>query len=737
MKKYISILLLLFAFSVSGQVQFGGKTDVTKWGGSSTSLGQKPKTGSVPVVIASDQDTLNVNVSGISYTTSTSNATTSQLAAGAVWTGTAELVLNQQSTQVSVTCDQPYYLYIEQYRDAGATEFLGREVVVREAGVPYNENILLNGDYFRLVVKNLGIATTTTLEVSCTFGIMPNGPRAPAVNPPVGTDAGLPVRAVPQTIYRTTFAKVLASTWDSDFWARPILGTGMATSQSAGNGVITTGTTANSETILRSRKAFSGSFILRQQTTLSQRIANNNFFVEMVDIIGDGLAITVNSATSVTVTIPNNTFTSENIGQSMYIGAMTGFTGVTSVPGRYAIASVSGNNVNFTVAGFATGSVNTGTCSLFGWNYHQILYTSTTATNCSYDAQRRGWNSGVTTATINTTASPGHMAVMGSEDGVAYLADQLVASSTTIQLATRASRVVNIAEETTPLWVQIRAVNGTTNPASTTTWTVGTVSVENYATQPVALTNAKAQGTGTSQNVSIMGTAITTISGAVPGSGATNSHKAEDAAAASGDIGQNVFMLRNDALTSNASASGDYIVPVTDIYGAQLVKDQQRHKRTYSFASAWGPAASATDIFSIIGSATTTVEVNKITISATKTTDGVVDVYIIKRSTANTGGTSTSATWVPHISTDAAATAVGSIYTANPSALGTNVGAVRIVPLSIPTTTATTTNVYEINFGERGKPIILSGVAQALSINLGGVTVTGGNFKISMEITEY
>src|SRR6478609_540487 len=242
---------------------------------------------------------------------------------------------------------------------------------------------------------------------------------APVTSSPIGTDSGLPVRIVPQTIFKTTFAKTLASTWDTDYWTRIFAGAGQANSQSAGNGVITSGTTINSETILRSLSSFRGSFILRQHTVLSQRIAQNNFFVELVDVIGDSLAITVNSSTSVTVTfVGTNPFTSENVGQSMNIGALTGFTGVTAVPGRYAIASVTGLTVTFTVAGWATGSVNTGTCSVFGWNYHQILYDSTTATNAKYDAQRKGWNSGATTATISTTASPGHMAIMGTEDGV-------------------------------------------------------------------------------------------------------------------------------------------------------------------------------------------------------------------------------------------------------------------------------------------------------------------------------
>ena len=310
---------------------------------------------------------------------------------------------------------------------------------------------------------------------------------------PKQTDNYTPVRALPLKKWRTTFAKVIASGVDSEFFTLIQTGAGQAVSQSGGNLVITSGTTANAETILRSNEEFSDSLIARWKTILSQRIANQNFFVELVDVIGDGLAVTVNSATSITVTIPNNPFTSQNVGQSIYVGAITGVAG--AVPGRYAIASVSGNNVNFTVAGWpASGS---GTLSLFGWNYYQSRYAGTTATNMDFDAQRRGWNSGFTTATITTTAAPGHVATTQSEDGTATLLDQAPASTAAPQTSTRASRIENIPAQDTNLRLQLRCLNGSTAPASTTTWTVGFVSVENYVSQSVSIHNVKAMSLNT------------------------------------------------------------------------------------------------------------------------------------------------------------------------------------------------------------------------------------------------
>jgi hypothetical protein len=365
-----------------------------------------------------------------------------------------------------------------------------------------------------------GAATETTLAAINTktpsLGQANNANSQPVVIssqqtsavPAVRGSQGLITTTAQQTLFRTTFASVLASSVDSAFFSTIQTGSGQGISQSGGSLLLTSGTTANSETILRSTSSFSGSLVARIQTILSQRIANQNFFLELVDVIGDSLAVTVNSATSITVTIPSNPFTSANVGQSMYIGAVQNIS-ATAVPGRYAIASVAGNNVTFTVAGWpASGS---GTCSLFGWNYYQIQYTGTTATNANYDAQRRGWASGVSALTINTTASLGHMVVMSNNDGAAYVSDLLVASATGQQTTQRGSRVVNLPEENTPLFLQIRSVNGSTAPASTTTWTLGMASVENYSASSVVVNEVKAQGNGSLLPVSVVNTPAVTL----------------------------------------------------------------------------------------------------------------------------------------------------------------------------------------------------------------------------------
>jgi hypothetical protein len=154
------------------------------------------------------------------------------------------------------------------------------------------------------------------------------------------------------------------------------------------------------------------------------------------------------------------------------------------------------------------------------------------------------------------------------------------------------------------------------------------------------------------------------------------------------------------------------------------------------------PASSPTDIFTITGSATKIVRVTRIAITATTTsaTPAAIDCLLVKRSTANSGGTSTgSPTPVPHDSTNAAATATILAYTVNPTT-GDIVGtALRNEKLMQQLATLTATDfpgpgklVWEFP-----RPIVLRGIAEVLAVNLNGVSVTGtASFDIDAEWTE-
>ena len=328
------------------------------------------------------------------------------------------------------------------------------------------------------------------------------------VIPPPSTPA-MRTRPVPTVIDRISFAKAIAGGIDTD-WGTAVIGAGMTVNQANGNLVVTTGTTARSETIIRSVESFSGDIRFRVRSLLSQRIANQNFFAELVDVTGDGLAYTINSATSITVTFPESfPVSSANVGQSF---TLCGFSGTgTFFSGRYAVASVSGQNVTFAVTGFAVGS---GTVSVVGWNYYKVLYDGTTANNAKFDTGRNGYGSGDTTVTINTTASPGHMFLLTAKDTTAILADQLVASSTGIQQTHRGSRAENVPTDKA-LRVQIRILNGTTAPASTTTWTIGMVAVAEIVSQDVTVQDVRPMSNSWAMPVDIVRSPTITVSGSV------------------------------------------------------------------------------------------------------------------------------------------------------------------------------------------------------------------------------
>lgn len=157
---------------------------------------------------------------------------------------------------------------------------------------------------------------------------------------------------------------------------------------------------------------------------------------------------------------------------------------------------------------------------------------------------------------------------------------------------------------------------------------------------------------------------------------------------------------------------------------------------TYSASASWTFPASATDIFTITGSASKTIKIRRITLSFTATSGANATVVVTKRSTANTGGTSVARTGVPWDSTNAAPTATVLSYTANPT-LGTLVGNVQ------------TSTVYASGGGTIGsipiildytgtaqQPLILRGTSQVVGINMNATTYTGNVARATVIWTE-
>lgn len=119
------------------------------------------------------------------------------------------------------------------------------------------------------------------------------------------------------------------------------------------------------------------------------------------------------------------------------------------------------------------------------------------------------------------------------------------------------------------------------------------------------------------------------------------------------------------------------------------------------------------------------------------TAAGAYDFLLIKRSTANSAGTSSTPAVVPLDSTNAAGTAVVKAYTANPT-LGSAVGTIVSRKATVTTAAGAIPEVpLVIQFGQgQAQEIVLRGVAQMLCLNLNGATMTGGSLNIDILWTE-
>lgn len=283
--------------------------------------------------------------------------------------------------------------------------------------------------------------------------------------------------------------------------------------------------------------------------------------------------------------------------------------------------------------------------------------------------------------------------------------------------------------------IQVGASDGTNIQAlrvttGTPTGTESALIVKNVpsGTQPVSGTITANAGTGsftvaqaTAANLNatvVQGTAAN-LRAQTAAEGSTGVAVPTVAAMVGGSDGTNLRALRT---------ATDGTVVITSIDGI---------KTTYSAAATnFAPPATPTDIFTITGSASKTVRVTKIFVTGTQTTAAVRDVLLIKRSSANTGGTSAAATAVPHDSANAAATATVLSYTINPTALGTAVGTIFSKKVFIPGTGVVQGELI-LDFGTTNdQAIVLRGTAQVLAVNLNSVTSTGNAVNITIEWTE-
>jgi len=151
-------------------------------------------------------------------------------------------------------------------------------------------------------------------------------------------------------------------------------------------------------------------------------------------------------------------------------------------------------------------------------------------------------------------------------------------------------------------------------------------------------------------------------------------------------------------------------------------------------------AANATDIFRIFGSATKTIKVSRVQLTADATNAGIVDIYLYKRTTANVGGTPATVNGIQHDSLDPAYTATVQTYSANPTALGLG-QILRTDGVALPGSTTTgypfTPLIWDFGAPRNTKMPTLRGNAESLALNFGGQAIpTGLGIWVDVEWTE-
>jgi len=155
-------------------------------------------------------------------------------------------------------------------------------------------------------------------------------------------------------------------------------------------------------------------------------------------------------------------------------------------------------------------------------------------------------------------------------------------------------------------------------------------------------------------------------------------------------------------------------------------------------ATGYAGYGSPTDIFCLRGSDSKVVRVRSIYIAAHANSATQVDLLLLKRLTANTGGTTSTITSVALDSLDPAASGALVSYTTSPTTLGTPTGNLAVPQLVFSTNSGGAGYPVNLDFGTHGgKSVVLRGAAQSLCANFNGAALpASAGINIEMSWTE-
>lgn len=157
----------------------------------------------------------------------------------------------------------------------------------------------------------------------------------------------------------------------------------------------------------------------------------------------------------------------------------------------------------------------------------------------------------------------------------------------------------------------------------------------------------------------------------------------------------------------------------------QVIVNTEGQKPTYHYAGFVTPGAAPTDVIQLTGSASRTIRILSAVIGVQAGAAGIVDVALIRRSTANSAGTCTAGPTIGQSDIrDPAPTMGTSVCTANPT-LGTTVANVGARKLGIFTSGGFNPAVFDFTT-HNDKGLLLRGTSDFISVNGNGDTLLTG-----------
>lgn len=169
--------------------------------------------------------------------------------------------------------------------------------------------------------------------------------------------------------------------------------------------------------------------------------------------------------------------------------------------------------------------------------------------------------------------------------------------------------------------------------------------------------------------------------------------------------------------------TGDYSTALLTVDRAGILCTTSTGHTYATGIAAYTGYSNPTDFFSIRGATGKIIKIINIRLSGSATSNNNVDVALLKRSTANTGGTPTAATLTPLDSTNPAPSATVVSYGSAPT-LGTLVGPVCACQMEVPARTGVGGYILEWQFNRNGAgPIVLRNANEMLTLNLYGTTL--------------